>query len=82
MAGIGYYSGSVALPAIIDKIANELLAVTSTHWSNGDATWSAGKRCCKYTDGAEVMYVALEMINTTNGVDIYNGSTNYNYVRD
>ncbi len=63
MAGVGYYTGAITLPNLIDKIANELNAVASTHWSDGDAGWNSGKRCCKYVNGGEIMYVALETVN-------------------
>ncbi|CAG0982925.1 hypothetical protein METP3_02189 [Methanosarcinales archaeon] len=76
MAGQGYYAAAVTLPTLIDKIANELIA-TGAGWSDGDASWNSGKRCIKYT-GSETMYVALEMINTTNGVDLYVSSATFN----
>ncbi|MCX9073745.1 MAG: hypothetical protein OIN88_03685 [Candidatus Methanoperedens sp.] len=73
MAGVGYYTGAITLPNLIDKIADELNTVASTHWSNGDAAWSAGKRCCKYVNGGETMYVALETVNTQAALPTYYG---------
>ncbi len=73
MAGVGYYTGAITLPNLIDKIANELNNVASGHWSDGDAGWNAGKRCCKYVNGGETIYVALEIVNTAFAL----GSTYY-----
>jgi hypothetical protein len=74
MSGAGYYTGAITLPNLIDKVANELNSVSSSHWSNGDGTWNSGRRCCKYINGAETLYVALETLNTQQA---FTSSTTY-----
>lgn len=67
--------GVKTLPDIIDEIADGLIASVDSvdglnHWSNADPTWSTAartainaRRALKYTNGLEVMYLALESRN-------------------
>ena len=67
---MGYTSGAKIIYDIIDEICAALIASSGGYWSNGDATWTTttktaenGRRCMKYTNGAEVIYWAFEVSN-------------------
>ncbi|MCX9087387.1 MAG: hypothetical protein OIN90_07480, partial [Candidatus Methanoperedens sp.] len=68
---MGYTTGAKILPDIIDEIAAALIASSGGNWTNADATWTTttktgnlARRALKYTNGGEVVYLALECINT------------------
>ena len=70
---MGYTSGAKIIYDIIDEICAALIASSGGNWSNGDATWTTttktnenGRRCMKYTNGAEVIYWAFEVSNVQN----------------
>lgn len=68
--------GVKRLPDIIDEIAGNLIGSVDlidglNHWSDADPTWTTAerteikaRRALKYTNGMEVMYLALESRNT------------------
>lgn len=73
---MGYTTGAKTLPDIIDEIAIGLIGSKDNidglyHWTDADTTWNTNvrtainaRRALKYTNGTEVMYVALESRNT------------------
>ena len=68
---MGYTTGAKILPDIIDEISAALIASSGGNWTNADATWTTttktgnlARRALKYTNGSEVVYLALECINT------------------
>ena len=70
---MGYTSGAKIIYDIIDEICAALIASSGGYWSDGDATWTTttktnenGRRCMKYTNGAEVIYWAFEISNVQN----------------
>jgi hypothetical protein len=83
MAGKGFYVGAETLPNLINKICDELLAVSGSSWSepDGSGDWiidanTAGHRALKYTNGSEVIYITFEVIkggNTPWGVTANDG---------
>lgn len=69
---MGYTSGGKTIYEIIDEIAAALIASSGGYWTDADTTWTTatktaflGRRALKYTNGAEVIYITLEGINTT-----------------
>ena len=75
---MGYTSGSKYLWEIIDDIAAGLIATPGGYWTDGDVTWDTSvktgnnaRRCLHYLNGSEELYVALEMINQTSGINYY-----------
>ncbi len=73
-----FSSGAKRLWEIIDEIADGLIATPGGFWTNGDATWNTSdktannaRRCLRYLNGTEELYVALEQINQTNGINYY-----------
>ncbi|HYN44890.1 MAG TPA: hypothetical protein VER35_02725 [Candidatus Limnocylindrales bacterium] len=68
---MGYTTGAKILPAIIDDIAAALIATSGGYWTDADTAWTTAtktgnlaRRALKYTNGGEVVYLALECINT------------------
>jgi hypothetical protein len=79
---MGYASGAKKTWEIIEDIADELIATPGGYWTDGDVTWTTtdktgnnARRCLHYLNGTEELYVALEQINQTSGINYYyNGS--------
>ena len=68
---MGYTTGAKILADIIEEMAAALIATSGGYWTDADATWTTttktgnlARRALKYTNGGEVMYLALEAINT------------------
>ncbi|MDP2216733.1 MAG: hypothetical protein Q8J68_05540 [Methanolobus sp.] len=66
---MGFTSGAKTLPALINDIANQIIA-SSADWVDGDDTWtttsttnSNARRCLRYTGDANDIWVALESCN-------------------
>jgi|SRR5450759_3862662 hypothetical protein len=77
---MGYTTGAKILADIIDEIAAALIASSGGYWTDGDSAWTTAtktlnnaRRCLKYTNGGEVMYLALEACNTQNQQVYYVG---------
>jgi len=71
---MGYSSGAKITANIVEDIAVGLIASAGGYWTNADATWTTAdktqnnsKRALKYLNGAEEIYLALEVINQTSG---------------
>lgn len=84
---MGFTSGAKIMAAIIDEIADGLIATAGGYWTNADANWTTAdktannaRRALKYTNGSEVIYLALEAINT--GMNTYyDGSGHWAYTK-
>jgi len=81
---MGYTAGAKILPDIIDEIAAALISSSGGYWTDGDTAWTTAtktgnnaRRCLKYTNGAEVMYLALESMNSYNNVFLSSGIWRY-----
>ncbi len=82
---MGYASGAKKLWELIEDIANGLIATPGGYWTDGDTTWNtsvktgnSARRCLHYLNGNEEIYVALEMINQTSGINyFYSGAWYY-----
>ncbi len=79
-----FTSGAIITPAIVDTIANGLIATPEGRWTDADPTWNttvktgnSARRALKYYDGIETIYVALEVINTS--TDLYYGNQGWWY---
>src|SRR3990172_2752779 len=94
MAGKGFYTGALPIADLINKICDELKAVTGSSWSEPDSSgdWindakTAGHRALKYTNGDEVIYITFEVIKgdityPDYGVKIaFDGVTYYYYAK-
>ncbi|MCS3924947.1 hypothetical protein, partial [Methanosalsum natronophilum] len=75
---MGFSSGTKVLPDIIDDIADGLIN-SSANWTEGDSSWDTSdrsmtnnaRRCLKYTGDTHDIFIALETINQTNGLNHY-----------
>ena len=75
---MGFSSGTKVLPDIIDDIADGLIN-SSANWTEGDSSWDTSdrsmannaRRCLKYTGDTHDIFLALEIINQTNGLNHY-----------
>ena len=81
---MGYTTGAKILPDIIDEIAAALIASSGGYWTDGDTAWTTAtktgnlaRRCLKYTNGGEVMYLALESINSSMNIYLTGGYWRY-----
>lgn len=93
---MGFTAGNKILADIVEEIAVGLIASTGGYWTDADATWTTttktennARRALKYENGTEIIYLALEAINETNGLQLnyttwgscsYGGYT-YNYAK-
>ncbi|CAG0982905.1 hypothetical protein METP3_02188 [Methanosarcinales archaeon] len=88
MAGMGFYTGALTLPALIDKICDELLLVAGGSWTEPDTVgeWvdtavTYRKRALKYDGGTdEQMYITFEAVK--NGYTTITGLPNPNQTVD
>jgi|SRR5659263_73411 len=81
---MGYTTGAKILPDIIDEISAALIASSGGYWTDGDTAWTTAtktanlaRRCLKYTNGGEVMYLALESINSSMNIYLTGGYWRY-----
>ena len=81
---MGYTTGAKILPDIMDEIAAALIASAGGYWTDGDTAWTTAiktgnlaRRCLKYTNGGEVMYLALESINSSMNIYLTGGYWRY-----
>lgn len=79
-------TGAKVAADIVEEIANGLIATPEGYWTDADATWTTvtrtannARRALKYYDGAETIYLALEVINQTNGQNYYYGAQGWWY---
>lgn len=82
---MGFTTGAKALASIIDEISDGLIATPGAYWTDNDTTWNTSvrtangaRRSLKYTNGSEVLFVALEAINTSAQV---RADSNYYYTQ-
>ncbi len=68
---MGFTAGAKILADLIDEISNGLIATPGGYWTDNDTTWNTtnktainSRRSLKYTNGLEVLYVALEAVNS------------------
>ncbi|WP_292461620.1 hypothetical protein [Methanolobus sp.] len=67
---MGFSSGAKTLPALIEDIANQIIA-SSANWVDGDPSWTTvgtlnnnARRCLRFTGDAQDIWIALECVNS------------------
>ncbi|MDP2217410.1 MAG: hypothetical protein Q8J68_09000 [Methanolobus sp.] len=80
---MGFSSGAKTLPALIEDIANQIIA-SSADWVDGDDTWNTtsslnnnARRCLRYTGDAADIWVALECVNSNTWGHVHNGGSHH-----
>ncbi len=89
---MGFTSGSKIMADIVEEIASGLIAAGvwvditahdpgATMWTTASKTENNAKRALKYQNGSEVIFLVMEVINQTNGVDVYYDGSRYYYAK-
>ena len=77
---MGFTAGAKIMADIVEEMANGLIATPGGYWTDNDITWTTtnktennARRSLKYTNGLEVLYVALEVLNSNTQVKADSG---------
>jgi len=83
---MGFTLGAKTTADIVQETAEGLIATPEGFWTDADPTWTTidrtgnnARRVLKYANGAELIYLALEVINQTSGMNYYYGNQGWWY---